>query len=484
MNIKMVLYTLGNLLKVTAAFLILPILVSIVYGEFNYILCFVIPLLECFFLGWFLSFKKPKSTTIYATEGFVIVGLSWILISLFGCFPFLISKTIPSFINAFFETVSGFTTTGSTILNDIETTFLNAHGLAFWRCFTHWIGGMGVLVFILAFMPNVGETFYIMKAESPGPQVGKLVSKVRLTARILYFIYIALTVLEIIVLLICKMPLFDSIVTTFGTAGTGGFGIKNNSIAGYNDFAQVTIGIFMLLFGINFNVFYLILIGKVKQALKSEELFWYLGFVIASITAITINLVLTTAESFSVILKDSFFTVSSIITTTGFAVEEFEAWPQFSQTILFILMFIGACAGSTGGGIKVSRIAILIKSAKREMQKLVHPNSVSSIRFEGQKVEDETVKSIKNFFVWYVIIFFSCFLIISLDKYDFLTNISSVAACINNVGPGLGEVVGSSGNFSGFSALSKSVLIFAMLIGRLEIYPIIMMFNRKAWTNK
>ena len=249
MNIKMILYTLGNLLKVTAALLLLPIIVSLVYKEFNYILSFTIPLIEAFLLGWFLSIKKPKNTTIYASEGFVIVGLSWILISLFGCMPFLISRTIPRFIDAFFETVSGFTTTGSTILSDVEASLNNIHGIMFWRSFTHWIGGMGVLVFILAFMPNVGETFYIMKAESPGPQVGKLVSKVRLTARILYFIYIGLTLLEIIVLFIGRMPLFDSIVTTFGTAGTGGFGIKNNSIAGYNDFCQVAIGVFMLLFG-------------------------------------------------------------------------------------------------------------------------------------------------------------------------------------------------------------------------------------------
>lgn len=464
--------------------LIPPIIVSLVYKEFDNIICFIIPLLVVFVLGLILTFKKPKNTTIYAREGFVIVGLSWILISLFGAIPFVISKTIPSYLDAFFETVSGFTTTGSTIMTDIESSFLGAHGLLFWRSFTHWIGGMGVLVFILAFMPNDGETFYIMKAESPGPQVGKLVSKVKLTARILYFIYIGLTLLEIVILFAGRMPLFDSIVTTFGTAGTGGFGIKNNSIAGYNDFCQVVIGIFMLLFGTNFNLFYLLLIGKIKQALKSEELYCYLGFVIFSIAAITINLALTTDLAFGTIFKDSFFTVSSIITTTGFSNSPFETWPQFSQTILFLLMFVGACAGSTGGGIKVSRIVILFKSAKREIKKLIHPSSVSNIRFERQKVEEDVVRGINSFFALYMLIFVSCFLMLSLDKYDFLTNISAVAACINNIGPGLGNVIGSAGNFSGFSALSKLVLVFAMLVGRLEIYPIIMIFNHRAWINK
>ena len=484
MNLKMILYTLGNLLKVTAALLLPPIIVSLVYKEFNYILCFTIPLVESLLLGWFLSFKKPKNTTIFAAEGFVIVGLSWILISLFGAMPFMISKTIPNFVDAFFETVSGFTTTGSTVVADVETTFLNAHGVLFWRSFTHWIGGMGVLVFILAFMPNVGETFYIMKAESPGPQVGKLVSKVRLTARILYFIYIGLTILEIIVLVLGKMPFFDSIVLSFGTAGTGGFGIKNDSIAGYNDFCQIVIGAFMMLFGINFNLFYLIIIGKVKQALKSEELAWYLSIITIAVAAITINLSLTTAEAFGTILKNSFFTVSAFITTTGYSNSAFENWPQFSQTILFLLMFVGACAGSTGGGIKVSRIAILVKSSKREIKNLIHPNAISSVRFEGQKVEDSVVRSIKNFFVLYMFLFVGCLLVVSLDKYDFVTNITAVASAINNIGPGLGNIIGSTGNYGGFNIASKLVLIFAMFVGRLEIYPIIIMFNRKAWLNK
>ena len=484
MNLKMILYTLGNLLKVTAALLVLPILVSLVYKEYNYILCFATPLIEAFLLGWFLSFRKPKNTTIYATEGFVIVGLSWILISLFGSMPFMISKTIPRFIDAFFETVSGFTTTGSSILSDIESTFEGAHGVLFWRSFTHWVGGMGVLVFILAFMPNVGETFYIMKAESPGPQVGKLVSKVKLTARILYFIYIGLTVLEIIVLWIGRMPLYDSIITSFGTAGTGGFGMKNDSISGYNNFCQIIIGVFMMLFGVNFNLFYLIVIGKIKQALKSEELMWYLSIIMTSIVAITINLVLTTTESLGTIIRNSFFTVVSFITTTGFSNSAFETWPLFSQTILFLLMFVGACAGSTGGGIKVSRIAILVKSSKREIQNLIHPNAVSSVRFEGQKVEDSVVRSIKNFFVLYMFIFVACLLVLSLDKYDHVTNITAVASAINNIGPGLGHIIGSSGNYGGFNTVSKLVLIFAMFVGRLEIYPIIILLNRRAWTNK
>ena len=481
MNYKMMLYTIGNMFKVEAVLLLLPLVTSLIYKENTYA-SFLIPIGILTALGFALSWKRPKNRTMYAREGFIVVGLSWILLSLFGALPFMISKEIPSFINAFFETVSGFTTTGASILEDVEVL---SKGMAFWRSFTHWIGGMGVLVFIMAIIPSSdGDTIHILRAESPGPQVGKLVSKIKVNARILYLIYFALTILEVVLLVCGKMPLFDSIVHSFGTAGTGGFGIKNSSIGGYNNYCQIVIGIFMILFGTNFNVFYFLLIGNVSQALKSEELRWYLSFIFISITVITLNIMITnTAAVFGSTLKDAFFQVASIITTTGFSTTNFDGWPELSRSILVLIMFFGACAGSTGGGLKVSRIAILFKSSKRELLKLVHPHSVQNVRFEGSVVSEDVVKSTFAYLSFFFIIFISCVLLVSLDGKDFVTNFTAVAACINNIGPGL-SLVGPLGNYASFSVFSKSVLILAMLVGRLEIFPILLLFIPNMWRNK
>ena len=481
MNFKMIFYTIGNMLKVEALLLILPLIVSLVYKENTY-LSFLIPIAILTLVGFAISFKKPKNRTMYAREGLVIVGLSWIFISLFGALPFVISKEIPNFIDAFFETVSGFTTTGASILEDVEVL---SKGMLFWRSFTHWVGGMGILVFIMAILPSSdGDTIHILRAESPGPQVGKLVSKIKVNARILYLIYFAMTIIEIVLLLFGKMPLFDSIVHSFGTAGTGGFGIKNSSVGGYNNYCQIVIGIFMILFGINFNIFYFLLIGNFRQALKSEELRWYLSIIFIAIALITLNIMISdTSKVFSTTLKDSFFQVASIITTTGFSTTDFNAWPELSRSILVVLMFFGACAGSTGGGIKISRIAILVKASGREVRKLVHPHSVQNVRFEGASVKEDTVKGVFAYLSIFIIIFVLAVLLVSLDGKDFVTNFTSVAACINNIGPGLG-LVGPMGNYSSFSAFSKIVLLISMLVGRLEIFPILMLFIPNMWRNK
>ena len=481
MNFKMIFYTIGNMLKVEALLLILPLIVSLVYQENTY-LSFLIPIAILTLVGFAISFKKPKNRTMYAREGLVIVGLSWIFISLFGALPFVISKEIPNFIDAFFETVSGFTTTGASILTDVEVL---SKGMLFWRSFTHWVGGMGILVFIMAILPSSdGDTIHILRAESPGPQVGKLVSKIKVNARILYLIYFAMTIIEIVLLLFGKMPLFDSIVHSFGTAGTGGFGIKNSSVGGYNNYCQIVIGIFMILFGINFNIFYFLLIGNFRQALKSEELRWYLSIILIAIALITLNIMISdTSKVFSTTLKDSFFQVASIITTTGFSTTDFNAWPELSRSILVVLMFFGACAGSTGGGIKISRIAILVKASGREVRKLVHPHSVQNVRFEGASVKEDTVKGVFAYLSIFIIIFVLAVLLVSLDGKDFVTNFTSVAACINNIGPGLG-LVGPMGNYSSFSAFSKIVLLISMLVGRLEIFPILMLFIPNMWRNK
>ena len=481
MNYKMVLYTIGNIFKLEALLLILPLVTSLIYREGTY-LSFIIPMGILAILGFLLSWKRPKNRTMYAKEGFIVVGLSWILISLFGSLPFVISKEIPSFINAFFETVSGFTTTGASILEDVEAL---SKGMLFWRSFTHWIGGMGVLVFIMAILPSSdGDTIHILRAESPGPQVGKLVSKIRVNARILYLIYFGLTLIEIVLLVCGRMPLFESIVHSFGTAGTGGFGVKNSSIGGYNSYCQIVIGIFMILFGINFNFFYFLLVGNMSQVLKSEEVRWYLSFILISIAVITANIMFTnTTAVFSTTLKDAFFQVSSIITTTGYSTTDFNAWPELSRSILVLLMFFGACAGSTGGGLKASRIAILFKASKREVSKLVHPHRVQNVRFEGSVVSEDTIKGVFSYLSFFFLVFIACVLLVSLEGKDFTTNFTAVSACINNIGPGL-NVVGPLGNYSSFTVFSKIVLIFAMLIGRLEIFPVLLLFIPNMWRNK
>ena len=480
MNYKLILHTLGKILLIEALLLIFPLIINFIYQE-NNLFAFALTISILMVVGTLLIMVKPKDKRMFVREGFVIVGLAWIVLSLFGALPFTISGEIPNYIDAFFETVSGFTTTGASILTDVEAM---SKSMLFWRSFTHWIGGMGVLVFVLAILPNSeGQNIYLLKAESTGPQVGKLVSKVRFTARILYIIYFGLTLLEVILLLLGKNSLYESIVMSFGTAGTGGFGIYADSVGGFNIYSQVVIAIFMMLFGINFNIYYLVLIGKIKQAIKSEELRWYLVVILLSTTMITANLMINLNQTFGIALKDAYFQVSSIMTTTGFATVDFNLWPTFSKTILIIIMFVGGCAGSTGGGIKVSRIVILFKSLKREIQKLLHPNSVAPIKMEGEVVDGTVVKGVNVYFAFVMILLFAGTLLVSFDGLDFTSTFTGVVACINNIGPGL-SLVGPMGNFDCFSYFSKIILSILMLIGRLEVYPILILFLPKTWTGK
>lgn len=480
MNYRLILQTIGKILLIEALLLIFPLIVNFIYQEGN-LFAFALTISILMVVGTLLMMVKPKNKSMFIREGFVIVGLAWIVMSLFGALPFTLSGEIPHYIDALFETISGFTTTGASILTDVEAM---SKSMLFWRSFTHWIGGMGVLVFVLAILPNSeGQNIYLLKAESTGPQVGKLVSKVRFTARILYVIYFGLTLLETILLLLGKNDLFESIVTAFGTAGTGGFGIYGDSIGGFSTYSQIVVAVFMMIFGINFNLYYLILIGKFKQAIKSEELRWYLAVIVVSTILITTNLVVNLNQSFGIALKDAYFQVSSIITTTGYATVDFNLWPTFSKVILIMIMFVGGCAGSTGGGIKVSRIVILFKTLKREIQKLLHPNSVAPIKMEGEVVDAGVVKGVVVYFAFIIILLFAGTLLVSFDGLEFTSTFTGVIACVNNIGPGL-NLVGPMGNFDCFSYFSKVVLSILMLIGRLEVYPILILFLPKTWTGK
>ncbi|MFA9379513.1 MAG: TrkH family potassium uptake protein [Acetanaerobacterium sp.] len=480
MNTRFVLYMLGRIMWLGALLLTLPLLISFLYGD-NVHFAFIAPIIALLLIGLALSRKTPKNKAIFAREGFFIVALSWILLSLFGALPFFLSGAIPSYLNCLFETVSGLTTTGASILSNVEAL---PHSLLFWRSFTHWIGGMGVLVFMMAVLPlSDTHSVYLMRAEVPGPQVGKLVSKIRFTVRILYGIYIALTALQVIFLLFGGMPLFDSVVHAFATAGTGGFSIKNSSIAYYNSaYIEGVVGVFMILFGINFNIFYLLLAGNILRALKSEELHWYLAIITVSITAITLN-ILPHYEGVAKAFRAAFFQVSSIITTTGFATADFNQWPGFSKTILVLLMFFGACAGSTGGGIKIARLIILIKTAGREIRHMLSPRSVSSVKLEGQALSREVTTGVNTFFTVYMLVVGGSMLLLMLDRFGMTTSFTAVIACINNIGPGL-ELVGPMGNYAAFSPMSKIVLIFDMLAGRLELFPILMLFSAAAWRRR
>lgn len=477
MNRRMILYIVGQIVRMEGILMIMPLIVSFIYEEDTW-LSFLIPILLLIALGTAVTIKRPENKVIYAKEGFIIVSLSWILLSLFGGLPFFFSGEIPSFVDCFFETVSGFTTTGSSILTNVEAL---SQGMLFWRSFTHWIGGMGVLVFVLAILPQSEfGSMHLMRAEVPGPKVGKLVSKLRLTARILYGIYIVLSIVETLLLCAGGMSFFDSVVHSFGTAGTGGFGIKNSSIAFYGSaYIDGVIGVFMILFGINFNLFYLILVGGIVQVLKSEELRWYLGIIAAAVLFITVDIT-PLYHSIGQAFRYAFFQVSSIITTTGFATADFNQWPLFSQCILVLLMFIGACAGSTGGGIKVSRVLILFKTSLKEIRFMIHPRSVSTVKLEKKTVEPSVMIATSSFIITYFIIMGSSMLLLSLDSYDFTTTTTSVIACMNNIGPGLGEV-GPAGNFSGFSPFSKLILSFDMLAGRLELFPMLILFAPSTW---
>ncbi len=478
MNKKMVLNTLGKIIGIEAALLILPLIVSVIYKN-DSIVAFLITIAVAVVVSLpLLLFCKPKNKVIYSKEGFVIVALAWIIMSAIGALPFFISREIPSYVDAFFETVSGFTTTGASILTDVESM---SEGLLFWRSFTHWIGGMGVLVFVMAFSAGLPDrSIHIMRAEMPGPIIDKLVPKARETAKILYLIYIGMTLLEIVVLVICKMPLFEAVVHTFGTAGTGGFGVFADSIAGYTPVIQWVIAVFMFLFGINFNLYYLLLLGKIRNALRSSELWVYVGVGIASCVAITVN-IFSIYGNVSDALRHAAFQVSTIMTTTGYATVDFNQWPVFSKTLLLILMLMGACAGSTAGGLKVSRVIILIKSMRRELTHLLHPRSVKTLKIEGKRLDERTLSTTASYLMMYAACSVIVFLLLSFDKFDIETNISATAACFNNIGPGFG-VVGPIGNYFGYTDFSKIVLCAAMLLGRLEIFPILICFSYGTWT--
>ena len=479
MNHEMIRYIIGMVLKVEGVLLLLPVFVGILYREQS-AWAFLISALVCLALGFLCSFSKPKENVFYATEGYVSVALSWIVLSVFGAFPFVLSGEIPSIVNALFETISGFTTTGASILSDVEAL---SHCMLFWRSFTHWIGGMGVLVFILAVLPlSGGSNMYLMKAESPGPSVEKLVPRVKETAMILYGIYIVITLIEIVLLLVSGMPLFDAVATSFGTAGTGGFGIKNDSIGGYSSVIQIIITVFMILFGVNFNIYYLMLRKKWKQVLYSEELRAYLGVIL--VTIIIIALYIRSAYgSMGEAVKHSAFQVASIITTTGFCTTDFNLWPQVPKTILIMLMFMGACAGSTGGGMKVSRFLIMMKTVKKEIFTFLHPHGVKKVKMDGHLIEHETVRAVNIYLIAYFLILTFSVLLIGVDDLDFTTNFTAVAATFNNIGPGL-ELVGPTQNFGVFSSFSKLVLMFDMLAGRLEIFPMLVLFTPYAWRKK
>lgn len=476
MNYSIVRYIVGWVLKFEAGFLCLPALVGFLYKE-NDSIHYLLTAALCLFVSAFLTHRKPKNRSLYTREGFIIVALSWIVLSLFGAVPFVISGDIPSYIDALFETISGFTTTGASILSNVEAL---SHANLFWRSFTHWIGGMGVFVFIMAIMPLLGgSTMTLMKAESPGPSVDKLVPKIKDTSKILYAIYIVLTLTQTFLLFVNGMSLFDAMTTSFGTVGTGGFGVRNDSFASYSPALQNIVTVFMILSGINYSVYFLLLRKKFKQAFSIEEVWWYLGFILLAVTIIFTNIshMFPTLEEG---LRHTFFQVGSIITTTGFASYDFNLWPQLAKNCLIILMFVGACASSTGGGIKVSRIVILFKTIKKEISSIAHPQEVRKIRLNGHCVAHEVVRATNVFMAVYFMVLFLSVLVIGVDGHDFSTNFTAVVATLNNIGPGM-ELVGPTGNFSIFSVFSKIVLMFDMLAGRLELFPMLVLFAPSCW---
>lgn len=476
MNYSILKYILGYVLKIEAAFMLLPCVTSLIYHEkegryFLLVSC------VCMLLGVLMTYRKPKNTVFYLKEGCLATSLSWIILSLFGAIPFWISGEIPQWENALFETISGFTTTGATVLSNVEGL---SHTALIWRSFTHWIGGMGVLVFLLAILPlSGGSSINLMRAESPGPSVGKLVPKVRYTAMILYTIYFGMTVIEFIFLLAGKMPVFDALTTAFGTAGTGGFGIKNDSIMGYSPYIQWVVAIFMILFGINFNFYFYILYRHFRKAISMEEIHYYLAMILIAVTIIFLNVRTMYPTGFEA-MTHSVFQVASLATSTGFSTTDFDLWPQTSQTILIIVMFVGACAGSTGGGIKVSRIVIMFKTVLKELNSYIHPKSVRKINVEGKPVDHEVVRSINVFFITFMIIFSLSVFAISFEDEDLVTNFTAVLTTINNMGPGLSKV-GPTQNFGHFNVFSKLVLMFDMLAGRLELFPLLILFHPAIW---
>ncbi len=485
MNYKMMSRLIGWILLVESVFMLPALLISVVNREGRAVEGFLMALAITLAVATILYFFGRKSSKgFFAREGLACVGLSWVLMSLMGCLPFYFSREIPHFIDALFETVSGFTTTGASILPEVESM---SRGLLYWRSFSHWLGGMGVLVFLLAIVSGMGEdrkgfSMHLLRAESPGPNVGKLVPKMRQTARILYLLYVALTIVNIIFLLIGKMPLFEAVCTALGTAGTGGFGIKNDSIAGYSPYIQNVCTVFLLMFGVNFYCYYLLIIRQFKSVFKDEELRFYLFMVFASVVLIVCNL-RGYYESLGETIRHAAFQVASITTTTGFATTNFDMWPGFSKSLLLVLMIVGACAGSTGGGFKCGRVLLVLKSLVRNVRQLINPQRIQTVQLNGHVVEEKVLDNTNAFLAAYACILVVSCMIVSINGFSITTSLSSVLACFNNIGPGL-ELVGPTGNFSMFSSLSKLVLIIDMLAGRLEIFPILILFSRSAWRHR
>ena len=484
MNYKMMGRFVGQIVSLETVFMIPALIIATVNGETAALHGFLITMIAMVLLGGVLLLSCRHAGRLFgAREGLVCVGLSWVVLSLLGCLPFVISGEIPRFMDAFFETVSGFTTTGSSILSDVEKL---SSSLLYWRSFTHWVGGMGVLVFLLAIAPggsgDKGFTMHLLRAESPGPDVGKLVPKMRQTASILYLIYIGLTILNFIFLLAGGMSVLEAVCTAFGTAGTGGFGVKNDSIASYSPYIQNVCAVFMFLFGINFSCYYLLLLRQFKSVFKDEELRLYFGLAFLSVALITLN-IRSMYDSLGETLRHAAFQVSSVMTTTGFATTDFDLWPSFSKGILLMLMVVGACAGSTGGGLKCARVLLLFKSLRRNIRQVLNSKKVQVIRNNDRVVDEKILNNTDAYLAAYVIIIIVSFLLISLDNFSTATNLSAVLACFNNIGPGL-EAVGPTCNFSAYSDFSKFVLILDMLAGRLEIFPILALFSRGTWVRR
>ena len=492
MNYRMVFNVTGKVIKIEGFLLLLPTLVALCYSEWTAVFALAITASFALIVGLILpALCKPKNNYTFAKEGLITVALAWLVASIIGAFPFVISQEIPNYIDALFETVSGFTTTGASILENVEAL---SHGMLFWRSFTHWIGGMGILVFVLATTTKSQDgSMHIMRAEMPGPTVDKLVPKARKTSLILYLIYVVMTLVLIIMLLFGGLDIFESSVYAFGPAGTGGFSIKSDGLASATPYVQWVIAIFMLLFGINFNLYFLIIIGKVAEVFKSSEFWVYLGIVATSIIIVFFN-IYDAIGSASDAIRHSVFQVSSLMTTTGFATYDFNAWPSLAKTLLLMLMFIGGCAGSTAGGFKVSRIVILIKKIVNDVKKVIHPRTANVVKFEGKKLGEETINGVTSYLAIYILVFIIVFLLVSFDPNiaqlsvaenvsAIETNLSATLACINNIGPGLG-LVGPMSNFASYTYFSKIVLTFAMLFGRLEIYPVLLLFSVRTWMNK
>ncbi len=488
MNYKAVFYFLGKIFLILGALMLLPLLVCVYYSLHGFAEApyrsFIIPIAVLLLLGFALTIKKPKDFNIYSKEGFAICGLAWILISLVGALPFVISGSIPNYIDAFFETVSGFSTTGASILSEISSL---PKSILFWRSFTHWIGGMGILSFMIAILPRAkGNQMYIMKAEVPGPTTGKVVSKISDSARILYIIYFSMTILEIAVLFIGNritgdnMRFFDCVVNAFATAGTGGFSVLNDSIAGYGSaFTEWVIIVFMFLFGVNFNLYYFLFIKRFSDIFKDEELRTYLIINLTSTLLITLN-IYNLYSNLSTAVRDAFFSVNAVMSTTGFCTADFNQWPTFSKIIILILMCIGCTAGSTGGGFKIIRLELLVKQMNRDLRQTVRPHGVAKVRINGKAVDDNVMKGVNSYLNIYIITILVSTFLISIDNFDTTTCFTAVISCVNNIGPGL-STVGPTGNYAGFSVFSKLVLIFDMLAGRLELFPILLLLNPTTW---